>query len=135
QRYLPPLKKAIIRALNLPPLKKGGRGGFLPMPPKSPARKARTLPFGLAILALNLPSTATAHGNFTLEEETTLNASVVAGYSHLDRDSEALWHVPGVLMGGEAHGPEAGFAVHEATLALFAGSDDGSFALLEAGAH
>lgn len=88
---------------------------------------------GLAGLAFS--SALAAHGGATLRDGVDVKASALAGYTHLDREQDALWQVPGVLLGGDAHGAEPGFALHEATLSLLAGSDSGSFALLETGVH
>jgi hypothetical protein len=95
----------------------------------------KAIKLSLALLGASVCNTAFSHGDFTQADAVRLNASVVAGYSHLDRDLAELWQVPGVLMGGDAHGSEAGFALNEAALALYAGSEEGSFGELEAGTH
>ncbi len=86
--------------------------------------------------ALSVSSfTVQAHSGFALPDEPKLSASMVAGYVDSDEDDPVLWQVPGILMGGDAYGPESGFQLYEANLGIEFGNDEGLLVLAELGSH
>jgi len=86
---------------------------------------------GLLLISID----ASGHGNFSPPADPVLAASVMAGYTASNVESDTLWRIPGVQMGGETFGPEQGFQLHEATLGLDYANDDNVLGSAEISSH
>ena len=88
-----------------------------------------------AVLILAAPESALAHGDFLYMPQAKVQAGIYLSAQDKGIADDNLWQIPGVLMGGEAKGNEAGFAINDANIRLTWANQDGVFAHTEVSAH
>jgi hypothetical protein len=84
---------------------------------------------------LTLSDKLMAHGDFMYMPQTTLSSRLYLSAQNKGPGDDVTWQIPGVLMGGNAHGSERGANVDDATLRFVWANMDGFFVDIEAGGH
>ncbi|MCG8614061.1 MAG: hypothetical protein MI864_26410, partial [Pseudomonadales bacterium] len=80
------------------------------------------------------PATSSTKAS-THQPQTTVNGALQVTYRTDDSTSQNLWQIPGILLGGEAHGYERGPALDSANLTIRHVHDNGLYGVIEIGSH
>lgn len=88
-----------------------------------------------SVLLLASPQWVLAHGDFLYMPQVKLDGGIYLSTQNKGPSDSRLWHIPGVLMGGEAAGSEQGFTVNDANLSFVWANQAGLFAVVDAAAH